>query len=198
MKHLQKPFVLAKPKKSNQLAKDYLIGNIQESHLTIQMVLQPKSDVSSDEVALLMLGDLIRTLQLSDPKVAVLPWYIKERSSLPPLLDHSSLSFMETSKFCTKYAHCCNRKFDQASWFNLALAHMFPHQHLLSDDDSNRASWNCDNECQAFLSTVQGSDNTIPLGKLLYSGPFLDAKCITEQLQQVCAAKSKAPIRVGW
>ena len=66
-----------------------------------------------------------------------------------------------------------------------------------SNDDRNHASWYHDNDCKAFLSTVQGSDNTILLGKLLYSGPFLDANCITEQLQQVCADKFPDPIRFG-
>ena len=63
------------------------------------MVLEPKSDVSSDDIALFKLGDLLRTLQLSDPSVAILPWYLKDRDTLTPLFDHSTLSFMEHFKF---------------------------------------------------------------------------------------------------
>ena len=63
------------------------------------MVLEPKSDVSSDELALFKLGDLLRTLQDMDSKAAILLCYNKDRASLTPITDYSTLSFMEHSKF---------------------------------------------------------------------------------------------------
>ena len=44
---------------------------------------------------------------------------------------------------------------------------------------------------------MQGSNCIVPLGEHLYSGPFLDANQITEQLQRVCAAKFPDHIRFG-
>ena len=117
-----KPASSAKGKKCKQLAKDYLTGKVQESCLSFWMVLEPKSNISSNEIALFKLGDLVRTLQVTDPKIAILPWYINDRASLPPLTDYTALSLMEHSKFRTKFAHQFNSKFNQASWFNLLMA----------------------------------------------------------------------------
>ena len=184
-------------KKCRKLAKDYLTGDIKEACLSFRLVIQAKANVSSDTIALLKLGELLHTLQKGNSTIAILPWYIRNRASLPPLLDHSSSSFMEHAKFRTKYAHPFNPKFNQACWFNIAVAHMCSYQHLLSDDDSNNASWYRDNDCKAYLAAVQGSNDTVPLGELLYSGPFMNASQITAQIQQICAAKCKAPLRFG-
>ena len=144
-----------------------------------------------------MLGNLLHTLQATDPKTAILPWYIRDRSSLPPLLEYSSLSLLEPSVFRTKYASCFNPKFNQANWCSIGFAHTGPQQHLLSNHNSNNVSWYRDNDWKAILSMVQGSDSCIPLGKFLYSGPFMNTTCLTEQIQLMCATNNKTPICFG-
>ena len=74
---------------------------------------------------------------------------------------------------------------------------MCPCQHLLSDNNSNHASWYRDNDWKAILSTVQGSDSCIPLGEFLYSGPYINTNRFTEQIQKMRAIRFPEPIHFG-
>jgi hypothetical protein len=59
-------------------------------------------------------------------------------------------------------------------------------QHLLNNDSSDTSGWFDDHKCGAFLCTVQDLDNTVPLGDLLYSGPFVNLKRVAASIQKWC------------
>ena len=147
--------------------------------------IKPKDDLTSKQIALAMIGELLQKYQAVDPKVAILPWATADATSLSPLIDPRGIILMESSTFHTKYTDCFCPKPKQNNWFCMALAHTCPHQHLLSGLDSNMDSWFTDNDCGGWLCAVQGSNSVVLISFFLYSGPFINVDRISEQLQAV-------------
>jgi hypothetical protein len=191
--------VTVQPKSIQKVAKDYVQGNIQESRISFKFLIPEKKDTSADVVALNMIADLLQAYQAQDPTVAILPWKITDAETLYPIADHSVVRTMESSKFRLSYADRFRPKTKQNCWFSLAIAHTDPNQHLISGNSSNLASWFDDHDCGAWLCTVQGADDTVPVGELLYGGPFLDVVRVKDQLEKACKKvfPNQEPVRFG-
>jgi hypothetical protein len=173
--------------KTKKVAKDYLQGELGESRISYKFFIPEKEDCPSDALALNLIGDLLQAYQAQkDPKAAILPWKKSDYDTAHPITDHAVVRTMEVSKFRTMYTDRFRPKAKQNCWFRLAIAHTVPRQHLLSGNLSNLASWFDDNDCGAWACTVQGSDDTVPVGELLYLGPFVDVVRINKQIQQAC------------
>lgn len=184
-------------KKTKQFAKEYVHGDIIESRISYKFLIPEKADVAADFLALGMVADLLKEYQKHDPKVAILPWKKSDAATLHPLTDQATVRFMEVSKFRVNYTERFRPKSKQNCWFRMAIAHSGPRQHLLSGNLSNQASWFDERDSGAWLCTVQGSDDTVPVGDLLYGGPFLDIVRITDQIQQVGTRVFQEPLRFG-
>ena len=184
-------------KKSKQVAKVYVQNDIQVARITFKFAIKEKSDLSPDEIALSLIGSLLQTYQAQDPTCAILPWNTKDTSTLHPLTEPGIICMMEISKFRSQYTDRFRPKLKQNCWFCMAIAHTCPSQHLLSGNLSNLASWFDTNDCGAWLCTVQGSDDIVQVGDLLYGGPFINVARVTHSLQQLCESVCKSALKFG-
>jgi hypothetical protein len=190
---------VTKPKK---VATEYLKEGLLESRISYKCLIPGKEDCPSDALALNLIGDLLQKYQSQkDQKAVILPWRKSDYDTAHPITDHAAVLLMEVSIFRATYTDRFHPKHaKQNCWFRLAIAHTVPRQHLLSGNLSNLASWYDDNDCGAWACacTVQGSDDTVPVGELLYMGPFVDVVRISDQIQRACHKALKKELKLGW
>jgi hypothetical protein len=172
--------------KTNKLAKDYLTETMVETRISYKFLIQPDGEDTSDSVALSMISMLLHRYQEDDPGAAILPWKVTAQDTECPITNPDMVTLMEVSKFRNVYTDRFRPKLKQNCWFRLAIAHTKPSQHLLSGNLSNMASWFDNHDSGAWTCTVQGSDDTVPVGELIYTGPFIDSVRVSAQIRKAC------------
>jgi hypothetical protein len=183
--------------KTNKLAKDYLTGTMVETRISYKFLIQTDGESTSDSIALSMIGSLLRRSQEEDPGAAILPWKVTAQETESPITNPDMVTLMEVSKFRNTYAGRFRPKLKQNCWFRLAIAHTQPPQHLLSGNLSNMASWFDDHDSGAWTCTVQGSDDTVTVGELIYTCPFIDSVHVSAQIREACKLFKGATIKFG-
>jgi hypothetical protein len=183
--------------KTNKLAKDYLTGTTVETRFSYKFLIQTDGESTSDSIALSMIGSLLCRYQEDDPSAAILPWKVTAQETECPITNPDMVTLMEVSKFPNIYADRFRPKLKQNCWFRLAIAHTKPSQHLLSGNLSNMASWFDNHDSGAWMCTVQGLDDTVSVGELIYTGPFIDLVRVSAQIHEACKLFKGANIKFG-
>jgi hypothetical protein len=165
------------------------------TRVLLKLHIDTAEDEGTTERALELLGALLETYQKRDIHVAFIPWTFADMDSLPPIMDPIVMANMLVSKF-RPYTDGFRPKPSKPCWFQMAIVSEEP-QHLLSNDYSDASGWFEDNKCGAFLCAVQNSDNTVPLGDLLYSGPFVNPERVAASIQKRCMNRYKKPLKFG-
>lgn len=165
------------------------------TRVLIKLNIDTTDEGGTTDRALELLASLLEAYQKRDPHVAFLPWSFDAWESLPPIVDPKAVASMPVSKF-RPYTDGFRPKPAKPCWFTMAISSEAP-QHLLSDDSSDTSGWFDDNRSGAFLCAVQDSDNTIPLGDLLYSGPFVNLERVTASIQKWCLDRFKKTLKFG-
>jgi hypothetical protein len=178
------------------LSKQSLSGvTLTTTRVLIKLHIDPCKEDDTTDRALEIIGSMLEAYQKHDPQVVFLPWLFENWASLPPIMDRQDLASLSVSKFCP-YTDGFRPKPNKLCWFKMVMSSEAP-QHLLSNDSSNTSGWFDDNKCGAFLCAVQDSDNTIPMGDLLYSGPFVNLERVAASIQKWCLDRYKKTLKFG-
>ena len=152
------------------------------ARLVIKLSIKPKENQSPNVVFINLFKKLMTAYQTEDPSVLLRPWKIK--SSASEITDPENLptQINDYKEYADRLRILANRD----CWFKVHFAcNGFP-SNLTSNMDSASHHWFQDNQAAAFLAVVQDSDDTIDLGHLMFSGPFIDHIRLTEQIRVAC------------
>ena len=152
------------------------------ARLVIKLSIKPKENQSPNVVFINLFKKLMAAYQTEDPSVLLRPWKIK--STAGEITDPENLptQINDYKEYADRLRILANRD----CWFKVHFAcNGFP-SNLTSNMDSASHHWFQDNQAAAFLAVVQDSDDTIDLGHLMFSGPFIDHVRLTEQIRKEC------------
>lgn len=162
--------------------------------LIVKFTIDTPKGKSPSEVVRRKIMEQLKTYKMDDKEVAIVPWKmsgtgkpIREDDDFPDKLQEFSSTYSDRIRVRSK----------GTVWFKLRVATNLSPESLTSVGDSITKYWFEDNAAGAFLCTVQESDNTVDLGDMLYSGPFIDNVRLTKVVKELYKAWYKEDLLAG-
>jgi hypothetical protein len=146
------------------------------TRVTLRITIQVEGKETAADKALKILSDMFTLIHSRDDSAILLPW---------KKADMAKKAISDTAHFPKKltdikvYADKFRPKTGNF-WVKLHWASNNDPAHLTSSDRSDNSDWFDDNQAGGYMCTVQGSDDPVSIGDMLFTGGFSDAQRIEE------------------
>ena len=162
--------------KANTIANSSAANVVRDHHTRLQIMIKIKSHdtTTTNDLAINLIKALFKRYKENDATACILPWKIDNMKSAPAIhkVDKIPTKMSELKKLYTEGLH---PKANSNNWFKLHIGSTEKGINFTSLNESEVQDFFMDNECVAYLCSVQESDDTVDLCDLLYSGPFMNA-----------------------
>ena len=129
------------------------------------------------------LRSIAKYIFTNDPKAAMLPWKETNQTTIAAIPNIKLLP--KKLSELRPYLDRCRPKTGSKNWTKLHFCLNVDPVHLTSPDGSDISDGFDDNAGACYPCTVQGSDDTLVLCDLAYTGPFTDVVQLKKEIREI-------------